>query len=147
MFVVLGNKLFTGSTDVLTIKTPASNSLKKLDEFIALHKGKHIICFISYELKNSIETLSSNNKDQIHFPVIKCIVPSTVETYKSIDDILKTKVSNTDQRISFEPSLSKTEYESHIKKIKDHIQIGDIYETNFCYQWSAKTKIIKAIKK
>ena len=43
--------------------------------------------------------------------------------------------------INFTPEIDKDEYISSVKKIQNHIQKGDIYETNFCYNWSAKGKI------
>jgi len=138
MFVILGNKLFSGTKDELTIETPHANSFNELDRFIRLHNGEHILCFISYDLKNSIENLHSNNKDHILFPIIKCIVPISIESFVSLEKITE-KFQGPDQgQILFEPELNKEEYQSYVKKIKGHIQLGDIYETNFCYQWKSK---------
>ncbi len=138
MFVILGNKIFSGIKDELTIETDRVNPLNKVDDFICQHSGEHILCFLSYDLKNSIEELYSDNKDHIQFPIIKCIIPSKIESYNSLDDISEKEQTSDQEQILFEPELNKEDYLTYIQKIKKHIQLGDIYETNFCYQWNSK---------
>ena len=137
MFVITGNKLFLGKKDELSIDHPDNNSFSQLDQFIAKNKGKHIICFLSYDLKNTIEKLSSKNSDPIQFPSIKCIVPVEMKELHKLEDVF-TEATIGKQNIEFQPSINKQEYLDIIHKIKQHIQLGDIYETNFCYQWNAK---------
>jgi len=138
MFVILGNKLFLGIKSELSINNPNINSLNELDQFIEQHKGEYMLCFISYDLKNSFETLKSDNDDNIQFPVIKCIVPAEIKTLSSLNDLIDKNLPKHEE-IIFQPALNKEEYQTCINKIKQHIQLGDIYETNFCYQWTAKT--------
>ena len=59
MFVITGNKIFSGIDNELSIKSPDDNSFNKLDQFIIKNEGKYIICFLSYDLKNTIEDLDS----------------------------------------------------------------------------------------
>jgi para-aminobenzoate synthetase component 1 len=52
------------------------------------------------------------------------------------DSRLKTKISN---------RISKEDYISTIEKIKNHIQLGDIYEMNFCQEFYAENAEINPV--
>ena len=49
--------------------------LERLQEFIDEHKGSYILLNLSYDLKNSIESLSSMNKNNTGFPLGYAWVP------------------------------------------------------------------------
>ena len=107
----------------------------ELDAFISNNKNEYIICFYSYDLKNNIEDLSSNNKDNMKFPDIHCFVPDEIH-----NNYLIGKEKKINQEIEFQPDISKEEYLKNILKIKEHIQKGDFYEANYCYQWISKVE-------
>ena len=52
---------------------------------------------------------------------------------------------STQQVISFEPVLSKTEYLHRVRDIISHIKRGDCYELNFCQPFVAKNRLIDPI--
>ena len=107
----------------------------ELDAFISNNKNEYIICFYSYDLKNNIEDLSSNNKDNMKFPDIHCFVPDEIH-----NNYLIGKEKKINQEIEFQSDISKEEYLRNILKIKEHIQKGDFYEANYCYQWISKVE-------
>ena len=107
----------------------------ELDAFISNNKNEYIICFYSYDLKNNIEDLSSNNKDNMKFPDIHCFVPDEIH-----NNYLIGKEKKINQEIEFQSDISKEEYLKNILKIKEHIQKGDFYEANYCYQWISKVE-------
>ena len=107
----------------------------ELDAFISNNKNEYIICFYSYDLKNNIEDLSSNNKDNMKFPDIHCFVPDEIH-----NNYLIGKEKKINQEIEFQSEISKEEYLRNILKIKEHIQKGDFYEANYCYQWISKVE-------
>ena len=39
-----------------------------LDEFLTQYSGKHILIFITYDVKNHIEDLQTNHENDIEFP-------------------------------------------------------------------------------
>ena len=49
-----------------------------------------------------------------------------------------------EDHIQFEPKISKKKYIETIRKIKNHIQNGDFYEANFCYEWTSNVKNFNA---
>ncbi len=138
MYAIVGNNIFSGIKDEFSSKESNKNTFTQLEKFLKKNHGEYILCFISYDLKNEIENHCSNNKDSIQFPLIQCYVPLETHPFKSFNEIPFKKKSHTSESILFEPELNKEDYQLFIQKIKEHIQQGDIYETNFCYQWNSK---------
>ena len=137
MNTIIGGNYYTGILDDFIIKKDDLNVFDKLDLFIKKYKNHTKLFFISYDLKNKIENLKSEKKDPINFPILYCLVP---EKKQSKNNFINSKKSE-NVSIKFKPELTKKEYLSRIKKVKNHIQKGDIYETNFCYNWEARNKV------
>jgi len=103
---------------------------------------------LTYDFKNEIEELSSNNADRQEFPVLSWFCPQLLLLVKNgqaslfVDDeeslkVEKKEVSlNTDFGTKFHSSLSKEDYINHLGRIKEHILRGDIYEMNYCQEFS-----------
>ncbi len=122
--------------------------------------------FISYDYKNQLEQLCSTNFDGIQFPEKHFFTPEilfkinaeTVEiSYQSavyssvqIKEIIKNISSlsiEKDERkeINIAPRITKEEYISTVNRLKNHIQLGDIYEVNFCQEFFAENISIHPI--
>lgn len=106
----------------------------------------------SYELKNNIELLSSKGPDYIKMPAIAFFVPEHVIT---IDEIGKCELYsnsitginyNSEQeqkepkalfkkKVKIKSRTAKPSYIADIKKIKDSIANGDVYELNYCQEF------------
>ena len=104
MEVFFKNTLYKGAKALWssTIKNP--KLFDELDAFISNNKNEYIICFYSYDLKNNIEDLSSNNRDNIKFPDIFCFVPDEI-----YNDYLFEKEKKINQEIIFQSDISKEE--------------------------------------
>jgi para-aminobenzoate synthetase component 1 len=130
-------------------------AFEKLDEY-QYNTKDWLFGYLSYDLKNDTESISSKNQDHLNFPDLYFIQPKKIWILKAdcveahylkmVDDeiesdfqsILKTESqSSTTQHITFTPQWSKTEYVSKAKEILGHIQRGDIYEVNFCQEFYA----------
>jgi len=131
--IVLNDICYSGILDEWKYTGKEQNIFEELDSFINKNKGETIICFISYDLKNHIEKLNSNNPDKIDFPTIHCLVP---KKQKPLDPYLSKENLQIDS-IQFQTEMDKPSYLNQINKIKTHIQRGDFYEANFCYEWWA----------
>jgi para-aminobenzoate synthetase component 1 len=111
--------------------------------------------FLSYDLKNEIENLSSNNPDHLHFPdlcffapehlilingdEVEIVADNADEIFDAIEQ--QTIAVGEANHINLQSRLSKEEYISVVNKIKDHITRGDIYVTNFCQEFFANATI------
>lgn len=137
-----------GATKVLT---ESNNSLNKLREFHSQNKD-WMFGFLSYDLKNEIENLSSENIDKFNVPNLMFYIPETI-FFLSEDEVIvesvlsKKKIDNFIQgiqdldirdhdkeSITLQYRETKDQYLDKIKEIKSHIQQGDIYEMNYCQE-------------
>jgi len=132
------------------------NSLKSLKNFHNKTKD-WLFGYISYNLKNEIESFNNNNQDtndKIHFfvPKFLLLVKNTtleVLTYESKENTDKFINISADfeyekvKKITLSCVESKDKYIKKINLIKENIQRGDIYEMNYCVEFFAKNvKII-----
>jgi para-aminobenzoate synthetase component 1 len=114
--------------------------------------------FISYDYKNQIERLSSTNFDGIQFPEkyfftpellfkikkeeVEILYQTLIYTKEEIDDILKqietiSLLEKELEKIKIIPRISREEYIAKVNRLKEHIQLGDIYEVNYCQEYFA----------
>jgi len=124
------------------------------------------IGFISYDYKNQIEQLSSNHTDEIGFPDEFFFSPQLLVEFSEhkININFDDKIYNeTDLRalvhqlssqeikksealsVKMLPIVSKENYLKNVVKLKKHIQLGDIYEVNYCQEYAASNVEINPI--
>jgi len=152
---VLAVDAFTG------IQTDVINGFDKLKEYQKTTKD-WIFGYLSYDLKNDIEPLSSQNFDGLNFPDLYFFQPKKLFFFKkntvtimylncvsdeiSLDLIdietfsesMETKSTND---IKIESRVSKASYIEKVTAMLSHIQRGDIYEANFCQEFYATAKL------
>ncbi len=122
----------------------------RLDEFVASNKGKFMVTMLAYDLKNSIETLSSENPPLLDTPVLIYVVPRSVykieqdEFHWVYGESMDNEVSDLfsasiQQAVNFnlKSTLSKSEYLDQVHKVQHEIQIGNCYELNFCQNFES----------
>ena len=140
-----------------SIRFMEGNAFSNLQRFIDKHKGKCIFGYLSYDLKNEIENLTSTNEDGVAFPELYFWIPKYVvelknENYtflqgekcdESFDFLNYFLEEETDQNFhpfdsKFTPRIDKNTYIEQVNKLKRHIQLGNIYEVNFCQEYYAE---------
>ena len=147
-----------GIQEILAHASPTA--LPELQQFCNSNAG-WLFGYLTYDLKNEIEQLSSNNADKLGFPLLHFFSPKVVlQIEKDIvfvyyDDVfVSEKEANeifdftfsveTEKPIekskSFEiqSKITKEEYIHSVEKLKEHIRKGDIYEINFCQEFFAE---------
>ncbi|MFB1039150.1 MAG: anthranilate synthase component I family protein [Polaribacter sp.] len=150
-----------------SIKTDYTNAFDKLKEYQTITKD-YIFGYISYDVKNDVERLSSNNYDGLNFADLYFFQPQklifikgkNIEFHylKMVDDeiesdfntICTTKITNTpsdsDEKIKIKLRIHKDEYYSKVHTILDHIKRGDLYEANFCQEFYAENASINPVE-
>ncbi len=141
-----------GSRDLLQLNSGnAFNSLKEFYE----NKKDWLFGFFGYDLKNEIEKLQSQNHDGLNFPDLFFFQPewvieiheknAVVHSFSSKSFInLIAREEEKRQSLAAAPlielhaRISKSAYLQTLKKIRDHIVRGDIYEMNFCQEFFAE---------
>ena len=157
------------AVDALTVKvTDTQNAFEDLNEY-QKETNDWLFGYLSYDLKNDVERLSSQNFDGLHFPDLYFFQPkkiisirgNTIEfnyLYMVDDEIesdfqslssgladnLQEKTNNKPIRIRMR--IFKDEYFKSVGLMLQHIQRGDIYEANFCQEFYAEDTQIDALK-
>ena len=116
--------------------------------------------FMTYDLKNELEDLKSENFDGVKMPALHFFQPrwvlalkeshlevhyfekenSAEEVEELIHQIMETEIE--EPKASLVPNIkhriSKQEYLDAVNALKEHIRLGDIYEVNFCQEFYAE---------
>ncbi len=147
-----------------SIKTDYHNAFYKLKEYQSNTKD-YIFGYISYDAKNDVEKLTSNNFDGLGFDDLYFFQPkklifikdNTIEfnylkmidnqIYTDFEIIKKQSKINIEiqNNINIKLRIHKDEYHKKINDILEHIHRGDIYETNFCQEFYAENTTINPL--
>lgn len=135
--------------------TEAAGAFDKLKNF-ATASSDWLFGYLSYELKNDVENLTSENTATQSFPLLHFFSPIylVVITKEGNLEILSKKepveqvlaaiqaqalpVAVPWTPINLTPRLSKTAYLEAVEAIQEHIAAGDVYELNFCQEFFAE---------
>ena len=147
------------------IRTDYVTAFNKLHDYQNTVKD-WIFGYLSYDLKNDIETLESNNFDGLNFPDLYFFQPKKLflikdekmelHYLKMVDDemefdmamISAISVSKQDREshlrnpIKIKLRMHKDEYFAKVESMLSHIHRGDIYEANFCQEFYAENTTI-----
>lgn len=156
------------AVDALTsIRTDYVHAFNELKDYQTNLKD-WIFGYLTYDLKNAVEDLRSENFDGLDLPDLYFFQPKKLFLIKEalvelhylamVDDELEqdfrdieSLVVDQQQDIQGNPlkvklRMQKDQYFEHLKKIIDHIQRGDIYEVNFCQEFYAENSNIDPLR-
>lgn len=141
-----------------SVESSCKNAFSKLRAFKE-QTNDWIFGFLTYDLKNDIEDLKSENDDGLNFPDLYFFQPEKLffiekntltasylkeaaqEIEKDLNHIQNTVInteSSTSQNIKIKLRIHKDEYIQKVNSLLSHIQRGDIYEANFCQEFYAE---------
>jgi len=128
-------------------KASGNQDLVRLQEWLNSN-ADFAFGYFSYDLKNQIEKLESNNTSFIAVPDCYFFVPRILlkggpgkwELLSNIEldveaflgKVNQPNSKNESNKVDFKAQISKEEYIGHLNKLREHIQLGDVYELNFC---------------
>ncbi|WP_412985563.1 anthranilate synthase component I family protein [Pontimicrobium sp. IMCC45349] len=154
------------AVDAMTsIQSDYQDAFDKLKEYQTLTQD-WIFGYLSYDLKNDVEHLKSENFDGLQFPEIYFFQPKkifllkgnrlTMHYMRMVDDEFDDDLSQIkSQHVNgvHEPNdvkihlrIHKDEYFNKINEMLVHIHRGDIYEANFCQEFYAENTVINPIE-
>lgn len=138
-----------------------TNSFTSIEEFENRYNTDWIFGGFSYDLKNNIEVLYSQNPDFIKFPEAFFFIPKHLiiinngclkieseNALEIIDEINSVNIPNYEApaKIDIKARFSKEDYLNTINNIIHEISLGNIYETNFCMEFYAEKCIINPLQ-
>lgn len=151
-----------------SIKT---DSYKTFDDLKTYQKSTKdwIFGYLTYDLKNDLEQLSSHNYDGLNFPDLQFFQPKKViflrgnkvefqylnmvsedikldiQSIKNVDINARNENSQTND-IKIKLRIHKDAYFEKVSTMLAHIHRGDIYEANFCQEFYAENTTINPIE-
>lgn len=150
-----------------SIQTDYIDAFNKLDEY-QVTTADWLFGYLTYDLKNDVERLASQNADELEFPDLYFFQPKKLFIFKDDEvelmylamvademeadwnSICNWKHQSTenpqDQPIRISLRTSKDNYFEKVKQVLAHIERGDIYEANFCQEFYAELSHIDPIK-
>jgi para-aminobenzoate synthetase component 1 len=138
------------------ILNDANNAFDQLKAFYNQH-NEWLFGYLGYDLKNNVEDLKSENTDLQQFPDLYFFQPKAIiETNGNFTNLYLAKNENLNaweillnkardefvfhdekQNIELTDEIDKSVYLDNFNKLAGHIQRGDIYEVNYCIEFSA----------
>jgi len=153
--IAVGNKK-------LNLKAPYFQTLKA---HINKNPNEKLFGYLGYDLKNELEKLESKNPTTINWEPMSFFVPACIISfeenylmiqsenldyfYEEIQKILtKSEIENKSKsHVSHLKSwTNKTEYVNTVNQLRNHIEEGDIYEINYCINFSAIAEKLNPIQ-
>jgi len=149
-----------------SIKTDYHNAFEDLKQYQQITKD-WLFGYLSYDLKNDIEVLHSNNFDGLEFADLFFFQPKKIVALKGTQleiqylNMCDDEVEADFEEISIQCSvfgvqspeieikqrILKDNYLKKVSEILQHIHRGDIYEANFCMEFFAENAIINPLEK
>lgn len=153
---------------ITSIQTDYFDAFQKLKEYQTLTKD-WIFGYLTYDLKNDLEHLKSENFDGLQFPDLFFFQPKKLflikgneveiqylnmvadeldDDIKSIGSInLENLASKTQYNtINIQHRIHENEYLNKLETLLAHIHRGDIYEANFCQEFYAEDAQINTLE-
>ncbi|ADR20758.1 para-aminobenzoate synthase [Marivirga tractuosa] len=153
--IAVGNKK-------LKLNPPYFQSLKS---HLKENPTQKLFGYLGYDLKNELEKLESKNASVISWEPMNFFVPDCIisceENQLSIQSADLKYFLNQIEKVlteskrehevksnikSLKSWTSKSEYINTVKKLRNHIEEGDIYEINYCINFSAVADQLNPIK-
>jgi para-aminobenzoate synthetase component 1 len=150
-----------------SIKTDYTNAFEKLKEYQTITED-YLFGYLSYDLKNDVENVSSNNFDgldfadlyffqpqriifikgnNVEFSYLKMIDDEIEEDFKQINAVLiRTDKAAKKHDLKIKLRIHKDEYYQKVTSVLSHIHRGDIYEANFCQEFYAENATINPLE-
>jgi para-aminobenzoate synthetase component I len=154
-----------------SIQTDVHHSFDKLKEYQSITKD-WIFGYLTYDLKNDVEDLMSQNFDGLQFPDLYFFQPKKLFLFKgneveilylnAVGDELVSDLeairhceevpiaigrrSNLTNDIKIKLRIHKDQYFEKVTTLLSHIHRGDIYEANFCQEFYAEDTIINPLE-
>lgn len=149
-----------------SLKTDYHNAFEDLKQYQQTTRD-WLFGYLSYDLKNDVEDLKSNNFDGLEFPDLFFFQPKKIFILKGnqleiqylllCDDEVEEdfeEISKNDSNpfvtlngIEVQQRISKELYVEKVNKMLEHIHKGDMYEANFCMEFFAENAVINPLEK
>ena len=149
-----------------SIKTDAENGFQDLHQYQSQAKD-WIFGYLSYDLKNDTENLTSTNFDGLEFPDLFFFQPKKLfllrgnkleiqylsmcddeidADYNNVISIMNNDFDLPKNELAIQQRISNEQYINKVNTILNYIKLGTIYEANFCMEYFAEQASIDPVR-
>jgi para-aminobenzoate synthetase component 1 len=138
-----------------------STTIRKFEDLAVITEknSSWYLGYLTYDVKNSIEKLTSSNPDELNWPPVLFFIPDVLFLLKdgiltiysnrseiNVEDFFAEKTRPLEEcyfpdDLNLLPRMKKEEYLRQLLEIKKEIAVGNIYEMNFCQEFYNTVKI------
>lgn len=125
------------------LKGTGSDDLQRIDQFRKETNASSLLLgYLNYNLRTQLENVSNANPSRIDaFPLCffepeYLVYPDKRESWPENISSFSSSFSPEKKTGNIQQDLSREEYLERVKTLQNHIARGDIYETNFCLNFS-----------
>jgi para-aminobenzoate synthetase component 1 len=151
------NRLCVGAKRVISFSD--KNAFQTIYEAHSKHPS-FLIGYFGYDLKNQLEALTSRNPNRLGFPNAYFVEPEWIIDFDNDAVVISgngdtndlfTQIAAYVQPSDPSPSplrrtapaqvqcrVTPEEYQTHVRRIQEYIQEGDVYELNYCIEFFAE---------
>jgi para-aminobenzoate synthetase component 1 len=149
-----------------SIKTDYHNAFEDLKQYQQTTRD-WLFGYMTYDLKNDVEALQSDNFDGLNFPDLFFFQPKKLfllkgnqleiqylnmcddEIEEDFSAIIQSQkwVTENESSIEIQQRISKENYIKKVSKMQEYIHRGDMYEANFCMEFFAENAHIHPFEK
>lgn len=148
------------------LKTDAQQGFDKLNKFQVATKD-WIFGYLSYDLKNDVENLNSDNHDGLYFPDLYFFQPKKVflffeeyvevqyldlvahemeKDWEIINKVIFEDKNQAGNNVAIRSRTSKEQYLQKANEVLEHIKKGNIYEVNLCQEFYSDNATIDPLQ-
>ncbi|GAB2630822.1 anthranilate synthase component I family protein [Belliella aquatica] len=131
----------------------AGNKSLTVEQAFDLYGKNEMVGILSYDYKNKVEKLVSQNPSLVDLPESVFFIPelsihfeeneiriNSCDPENIFQEIVQFEINQKpNPSVEIQPQTSKEEYKKAIHSIQNHIVEGDIYEMNYCMAFSFET--------
>lgn len=145
------NSLTVGIGKGKILKFSTLDDFNKFESETRIFDGNYIFSALSYDLKNAFENLQSDNFDGTQVPLAIFYIPENVYKVEGKEittlkgtTIYKPQVQQIIEQLDIidnnfdlplKPRTQKSDYFKEVNQLKKEIQLGNIYEINYCQEF------------
>lgn len=166
------NKTYSNYDAVLAVDAFTAIQTDYFDAFDKLktyqeHTKDWIFGYLTYDVKNDVEDLKSENDDELEFPDLYFFQPKKLffirgneveiqylnaeedcieSDFEAITNFISKEAETETNPVKIKLKIHKDEYFNKVNAVLDHIHRGDIYEANFCQEFYAENTTINPLE-
>ncbi|MBI5753562.1 anthranilate synthase component I family protein [Candidatus Peregrinibacteria bacterium] len=118
----------------------SESNIEKFERFCEKHRKNLLIGYISYDLAYKLYEIKQKAKNDLKLPIINFFAFKNWQEWTNSGKKAREIIKNS-ENINLKTIITKKEYHSTFKKIKNYIRQGEIYQVNLTHRLEGETTL------